>query len=130
MMRLMWETLQAKRIISLQRVPKHFDTVMNTTKSSTSIMFCGAADGTLPTFVVYEALNMYKSWTSNGPKGEPCCKEECCRGGAQYRCTKSGWFDQPAFTEWFKYSILPHTGTKVLTGHNLRFHFSFEVLKL
>lgn len=114
---------------------KHCDNIMNTTKSAISLMFCCAADGTLlPPFVVYKALNMYQSWTTNGHRGKPCCNEVCCKGGVNYSCTASGWFDHISFSQWFKTVVIPHagklSGPKALIGDNLRSHFSYEVLAL
>ncbi len=39
----------------------------------------------LPPMVVYKAANFYQAWKERGPKG------------AQYYCSKSGWFDACLF---------------------------------
>lgn len=51
-------------------------------KSSTYVMFCAAADGTLlPPYIIYRAKNVYPEWVINGPPGS-------C-----YNRSKNGWFD-------------------------------------
>lgn len=77
----------SKRVV-VQRGQKHVDRVIDHSKSSFSVMFAGAADGSmLPPYVVYAALHLYPTWTDGGPKG--------CR----YNRTKSGIF--------FKFIIYP-----------------------
>ena len=110
------------KTVIVSRGLRRVERKMEHSKSATSIMFCGAADGTfLPPCVVYKALNLYRNWTLNGPPG------------AIYDNSKSGWFDQRTFERWFFEIFLPHAtllaGEKVLIGDNLASHFSEEVLR-
>ena len=102
---------------------KYAERVINSTKSSTSVMFCASAAGQLmPPYVVYKAGNMYKSWTEGGPKG------------TRYNTSASGWFDGCIFTDFFTSLALPILkklpGKKILVGDNLSSHISDEVISL
>ena len=106
-----------------KRREKYTERIMNYTKGSTSIMFCGTATGELlPVYVVYKAINMWNTWTLGGPKG------------ARFNRSKSGWFDAPAFDDWFRSIVLPWArrkeGRKVIIGDNLSSHFSPDVITL
>ena len=108
----------------MKRGTKYPERIINSTKSSTSIMVCGSAAGELlPIYVVYKAENLYNNWIQSGPVM------------ARYACTKSGWFEGKTFTDWFIKIFLPvakrnqDTGT-ALIGDNLSSHFSEEVLRL
>ena len=69
-----------KKVV-VRRGTRHLERIIDSSKSSTSVMFSGTADGTLlPPYVTYKAENLYDSWTENGPKG------------AIYNRSKSGWF--------------------------------------
>lgn len=96
---------------------------MNSSKSSTSVMFSCAGDGSLlPTYVVYKAVHLYDSWTEGGPKF------------ARYNRTKSGWFDSHCFEDWVRTVAIPYlkklNGKKVLIGDNLSSHLSMESIRL
>lgn len=52
-------------------------------------------DESLPVYVVYKGQHKWSTWTQNGPKN------------ARYNSTKSGWFDEATFHEWFPTVILP-----------------------
>ena len=55
-----------KRVI-MKRGTKYPERIMDSPKSSVSLMYAGCADGTvLPPYVVYKALHMYDSWTMGG----------------------------------------------------------------
>jgi len=85
-----------------RRGVKYPDRIINFTKSCVTVMFCGAADGTLlAPFIVFKSDALYVKWTLNGPKGAPCCAERCCKAGTQFHNTNSGWFDMNAFEKWF-----------------------------
>lgn len=117
-----------------RRGVKYPDRVINFSKSCITIMMCASADGVLlPPYVVYKALNMYPSWASGGPKGEPCCNNTCCKSGSQYHYTVSGWFDMPTFERWFINVFIPHAkmieGPKAVICDNLSSHLSPLVLK-
>ncbi|XP_062530744.1 uncharacterized protein LOC134200891 [Bombyx mori] len=111
-----------KKIIT-KRGTKYPERVMNSSKSSVSLMIAATADGTLlPPYVVYKAQNLYNTWTENGPPG------------ARYNRTQSGWFDATIFEDWIKSIIIPHfkdkVGKKCLIGDNLSSHLSIETIKL
>ena len=98
---------------------------MNTTKSSTSIMFACTPTGIcLPTYVVYKGQRMQDTWITGGPSD------------TIYNCSKSGWFDADTFIDWFKKVIIPFSRRlpanepKVVLGDNLASHLSFEVVEL
>ena len=98
----------------VERIAEH-------SKQSTSVMFCGSADGTyLPPMVVYQSENVYEGWIAAGPVG------------AVYDCTKSGWFDSRTFNIWFFKVFLPFisnlNGPVALIGDNHGSHFTSEVI--
>ena len=97
--------------------------VMNSSKTSTSIMFCGSAAGRLlPNYVVYKAKQMFRQWVTGGPPQ------------TRYNRSISGWFDSCCFEDWFEQLFIPQTrhlqGKKFLIGDNLSTHFNLHVLKL
>ncbi len=111
-----------KKVI-VKRGCKYPERVMNSSKSATSIMMAGAADGTmLPVYIVYKAKHLYDTWRENGPKG------------ARYNRTLSGWFDSNCFDDWIKTIVLPYfkklEGKKVIIGDNLSSHLSPEGVRL
>lgn len=111
-----------KKVI-VKRGCKYPERVMNSSKSSTSVMFSAAGDGAmLPVYVVYKAVHIYDSWTQNGPKF------------ARYNRTKSGWFDSLCFEDWVLTVAVPYlkkqTGKKFLIGDNLSSHLSLESIRL
>lgn len=92
-------------------------------KSSTSVMFCGNANGDyLPPMTVYkcESGNIYSGWKEGGPRN------------AVYEATASGWFDKRTFAIWFFRVFLPYVsnldGPIALIGDNLGSHFSADVI--
>ncbi|XP_050398247.1 uncharacterized protein LOC130010689 [Patella vulgata] len=112
-----------KKKCIFRRGSKYPERIMNSTKSSTSLMFTATASGRLlPLYVVYRSKHLMNTWTESGPKN------------ARYNRSKSGWFDNVCFTDWFKSVVLPWAqdlpGKKVVLGDNLSSHFSVEVLKL
>ena len=100
----------------VRRGCKHPDRVLNATKSSTSVMFCASADGTVlpPYYVVYKSKGMWHNWMIGGPQN------------ARYNRTPSGWFDSSSFSDrFFKVAFrymrrLP--GKKAIIGDNLASH--------
>lgn len=123
-----------KKLMLYKRGKKYPENIINHSKSSTSIMFCGSASGTLlPPYVIYKSEHMWDRWTENGPKGQPYCSERCCIAGSRYNRSKSGWMEASIFTDWFCRSFLPHAtrlpGKKVLIGDNVSSHFTDEVLE-
>lgn len=112
-----------RKTIITKRGCKYPERVMNSTKSSTSIMFAASGDGVLlPCYVVYKALNLYSSWTEGGPKG------------TRYNRTTSGWFDGTTFDDWVATIAVPYLkklhGKKILIGDNLSSHLSVDSIKL
>lgn len=65
---------------------------MDSSKSSTSVMFAIAGDGSLlPTYVCYKSTNVYDTWILNGPPG------------AAYNRSKPGWFTREIFEDWIEW---------------------------
>lgn len=111
-----------KKVIT-KRGCKYPERIINSTKQSTSIMFCGNALGeTLPPYVVYKSTHLYDSWTTGGPDG------------TRYNRSKSGWFEATIFEDWFEFLLLPRLkkieGVKLVIGDNLSSHLSVHVLNL
>ncbi len=112
-----------KKKVIVKRGCKYPERVMNNSKSSTSLMFSAAGDGTmLPCYVVYKAIHLYDSWTQDGPKH------------TRYNRTKSGWFDAVCFEDWVRTVAVPYckklSGKKILIGDNLSSHISLEAINL
>ena len=110
-----------KRIIT-KRGMKYPERIINSTKTATSLMFCGSAAGEiLPPYVVYKAEAIWSTWTENGPPG------------TRYNRSKSGWFDSLCFEDWFMSTLLPRLkkadGKKVVIGDNLSSHINVTVLE-
>lgn len=110
--------------VIVRRSIRHPERILDNSKTSTSIMFSCAGDGTLlPVYVNYKAEHLYTTWTAGGPPG------------MLYNRTKSGWFTMETFEDWFRTVILPYFNnfdkakTKVLIGDNLASHVSIWVLK-
>lgn len=112
---------KSKKMI-FKRSAKRSERVMNFTKSATSVMFGCTDDGQLlPPYVVYKAEGMWSTWTIGGPPG------------TRYNRTKSGWFDECCFLDWFQTIVVPwcknRIGQKMLIGDNLSSHFSGDIIK-
>jgi len=98
-----------------KRGVKYPERVKDSTKSATSIMFCGSASGQmLPAYIVYKAENIWSTWTEGGPKE------------TRYNRSRSGWFDSYCFNDWFETLFVPCAkklqGKEVLIGDNLSSH--------
>lgn len=116
-----------------RRGVKYPEKVMNFSKSSTTVMICGSADGALlPPYIIYKSTHLYDTWKERGIVGKPCCEEPCCSRGCRYNRTTSGWIDTPTFRDWFMTCFLPHAkrleGKKVLIGDNLSSHIDNDVI--
>ena len=110
-----------ERVIA-KRGSKYSERIMNASKSATSLMFCGSATGEiLPPYVVYKSESIWLTWTEGGP------------AGTRYNRSKSRWFDQTCFEDWFLSLLLPRLkrqeGKKVMIGDNLSSHISQQVLQ-
>ncbi|XP_039291350.1 uncharacterized protein LOC120353005 [Nilaparvata lugens] len=110
--------------IITRRGCKHPDRILDSSKASISVMFCGTASGILlPPYVCYKAEHLYDSWTIGGPKG------------TRYNRSKNSWFNGPIFEDWFLTVILPYfkrladNSPKVLLGDNLSSHISFNIVQ-
>lgn len=76
---------------------KYPENIVNSSKTSFSIMFCGNAAGSVgPPYIVYKSEHLWSSWQENGPVG------------ARYNRTKHGWFDDLTFEDWFISHMLPN----------------------
>lgn len=105
-----------------KRGSKHCDRVIDSSKTSISVMMAASASGELlPPFVVYKAKHRYEEWEENGPPGT-------C-----YSISKSGWFETATFVEWFRQILLPYfrrkEGSKILIGDNLSSHITLDVIQ-
>ena len=105
-----------------KRGVKYPERIQNYSKGSISIMFCSTASGDmLEPYVVYKATNLWKSWTRGGPPR------------THYNRSKSGWFDNVCFNDWFNTVIIPWSrkteGPTVIIGDNLSSHFSPEIIR-
>ncbi|XP_054259716.1 jerky protein homolog-like [Macrosteles quadrilineatus] len=105
-----------------RRKVKRAERIINFTKTAFSVMFAVTDGGDdLPVYVVYKGQHKWSTWTKNGPKY------------ARYNSTKSGWFDEETFHEWFTTIVLPwaesREGIKMLIGDNLSSHFCPDVIK-
>ena len=99
-----------KRVI-IKCGSKYPERIMNSTKTSISVTFCGSAAGeSLPPYVVYKSTNMWDTWTQNGPLG------------ARYTSSQSRWFEAVSFNEWFESLLLRRLrrlpDKKVIIGDN------------
>lgn len=111
-----------KKVIC-RRGSKYPERIMNSTKSSTTVMFCANAAGqAVPPYIIYKAEHLWSTWTENGPPG------------SRYNRTKHGWMDLATFEEWFSSHMLPilkkQEGTKIMIGDNLTSHLSLNVVRL
>lgn len=101
---------------------KYPERVMDSSKTSISVMFSGSAAGELlPPYVVYKSEQLWEHWMEGGPKN------------TKYNRSKSGWFDATIFKDWFINHFIPCTrnldGEIVLLGDNLSSHFSVDVVE-
>lgn len=106
-----------------KRGTKYVNRILDSSKSSTSIMVSATGSGKLlPAYVVYRAQHLYPTWTENGPDN------------AVYNRTKSGWFEGAVYEDWFEKVALPYfrkcTGRRILIGDNLSSHLSIRVIQL
>lgn len=102
---------------------RHPERIIDSSKASTSVMFAGSADGILlPPYITYKAVNLYDTWTENGPKG------------AVYNRSKSGWFTLQIFEDWFRKIAIPYFKmfdkdvSKAIIGDNLASHISLDII--
>lgn len=112
-----------RRKVIARRSCKHPETIIDTSKSSISVMFSGSAAGDLlPPYIVYRAEHLYDSWTSGGPTG------------ARYNRSKNSWFNMAIFEDWFNTIVIPYfrkfddDEPKVIIGDNLASHISVSVI--
>jgi hypothetical protein len=113
-----------RKKVVVRRGCRHPERIIDHSKSSTSVMFAAAGDGTLlPPYITYKAENLYNTWTEHGPKG------------TVYNRSKSGWFTLEIFEDWFRRIALPYFSKfdqnkkKVMIGDNLASHVSPYILE-
>lgn len=95
---------------------------MDNPKSSMSIMVTVSASGkTRPCYIVYKAKKLYPEWLEGVP-------ENCF-----YNRSKSGWFDNIIFEDWFSKVDIPYfrnrEGKKAIIGDNLASHLSAKIIQ-
>lgn len=84
-------------LVVVRKGKKHADRVIDTSKSSTSVMFAVAEDGQLLSpYIVYKAKHMYERWTEGGFPD------------ARYNRNLSCWFNAETFENWFMTTALPY----------------------
>lgn len=110
--------------VIVRRGIKYPERIMDSSKSSVSVMFTGSASGQLlPLYVVYKAEHLYDTWKEGGPDG--------CR----YNRSKSGWFDAEIFKDYFEKIVIPYAqklgdGPKVVLCDNLASHKAVEIIQM
>lgn len=114
-----------KQKVIVRRGCKHAHRVLDSSKTSQSLMFAGTASGLLlPPYIVYKAEHLYTTWTENGP------------AGARYNRSKTSWFNEAIFEDWFNTVVLRYFAKfdknepKALIGDNLASHVSQTVIEL
>ena len=108
--------------VVVKRGVKHAERIIDSSKSSTSVMVAACADGhVFPPYIVYKAKHIYAGWTEGGIQG------------AAYNRSITGWFDAELFEEWFNKILLPYcrrlNGSKVIIGDNLSSHLTMNVIE-
>lgn len=110
--------------IITRRRCKHPKRILNSSTSCVSVMFAGTPSGfLLPPYVVYKADNLNNDWTEGEPKG------------TMYNYSKSGWFDNVLFEDWFNELILPYFRKfpvdmpKAMIGDNFASHITIGVIE-
>jgi hypothetical protein len=111
-----------QKLCIFRRGCKYPERIINSSKSSTSVMFaCSAKGDMLHPYVVYKAEHLHDRWIEGGPLH------------ARYNRSRSGWFDQSCFADWFDTVVIPYLrrleGKKVVIGDNLSSHFSRSVIE-
>lgn len=85
-----------RKKVLCRRGTKYPETIINTTKVSFTVMFCGNAAGQeVPPYIIYKSEHLWTTWTDNGPQN------------AKYNRTKSGWIDAATFEDWFVNHMIP-----------------------
>ncbi len=109
--------------VVVRRGSRRIENIMDTTKSNTSVMISGSASGLmLPPYIVFKSKELWSTWTEGGPPH------------ARYCCSKSGWFEEALFSNWFSSVALPYfrqlkgNGRKVIIGDNVASHISLDVI--
>ncbi|KAJ8967133.1 hypothetical protein NQ314_003067 [Rhamnusium bicolor] len=88
------------RRLVYRRGVKYPENIVNHSKSCTTIMICGDADGTLlPPYVIYKSEHLYNTWKEGGITGYPCCTKPCCSQGCRFNITSHGWMDAVTFED-------------------------------
>lgn len=86
-----------RKKVVVRRGCRHSERIVDSTKSSTSVMIAAAGDGSLlPPYVTYKAENLYSTWTESGPKGTVLNR------------SKSGWFTLENILDYFRRIALPY----------------------
>jgi len=59
-----------KKLVIVRRGVKHPEIIRDSSKTSTSVMFCASADGKIvPPYTVYKAAHLYPTWVEGGIPG-------------------------------------------------------------
>ncbi|KAE8743717.1 hypothetical protein FOCC_FOCC009668 [Frankliniella occidentalis] len=113
------------KIVIARRGSRHVETIMDSSKQSTSIMAAVSDNGyVLPFYVVYKAKYVYPTWIENGPQH------------TVYNASESGWFNMLLFEDWFIKTALTYfknfgpNQKKAVIGDNLGAHLSIKVIQM
>ena len=111
-----------RRLVIVKRGIKHAEQILDSSKTSVSVMMAATGDGKLlPPYVLYRSEHLWDTWMVGGPPG------------TRFNRNKSGWFDLSTFEDWFLSIALPYfkkqTGPCVMIGDNLSSHISLNVIQ-
>ncbi|KAG8224511.1 hypothetical protein J437_LFUL004994 [Ladona fulva] len=109
--------------IIFRRGCEYPERVINSTKSTVTVMLCGnEAGSSIPPYIIHKAEHLWTTWAENGPMG------------TRYNRSKHGWIDLAIFEEWFTTHHLTvlkqQSGKKIVVRDNLSSHLSLNVVKL
>lgn len=115
------------RVISQKGIKRVSRNIPGSGKSNTTVLACGAADGTkLPPFIIFTGKQLWSTWI---PKNDYL--------GTGYASQANGWMTEELFVKWFKEVFLLNTIPKdqrqkkiILFFDGVRFHVSMNLVKL
>ena len=110
-----------KKVVT-KRGCKYPERIINSTKSSVSLMFCGNAEGELlPPYVVYKAEFLWNTWMVHGPKMHVTTGQT--QAGLIAIALRIG------FLHFCCHELKKSSGKHVVIGDNLSSHINIAVLQ-
>ncbi|XKL67637.1 hypothetical protein PGB90_003128 [Kerria lacca] len=111
-----------KEKVLVRREMKYPSLMRKHSKVGISVTMAGTTSGDmLSPYVVYKSECLWTTWILNSVHG------------SRFNRTKSGWFDEETFTDWFNKLLLPYLKKldekKVMIGDNLASHITFSITK-